>query len=354
MALTGADRAHLDRCLDLAERGRRTAAPNPVVGAVIVRDGRVIGEGWHARPGGIHAEAAALQDAGDAAGTTVYANLEPCSHHGRTPPCADALIEAGVARVVVAMIDPTDKVNGAGVARLRDAGIPVDLAGGEDERRARRANAGWLTLALRGRPHVTYKAALSADGRTAPASGERRWISSEESRALVHEMRAASGAVMVGSGTALADDPLLTARDCDPPAERQPLRVVLDRRGRLPAGAQLVRTASREAPVLLARAPGSGGVSAAPGLEVLECAGPAELLAELGRRRIAWVLLEGGATVATALLDAGLVDRVAVFEAPAELGPGPGLFTREVELPEAVEERRIGPDMLRIFEIQEP
>jgi diaminohydroxyphosphoribosylaminopyrimidine deaminase / 5-amino-6-(5-phosphoribosylamino)uracil reductase len=352
VALTGADRAYLDRCLELAGRGRRTAAPNPVVGAVIVRDGRVIGEGWHERPGGIHAEVAALRDAGDAAGGTVYVNLEPCSHYGSNPPCADALIAAGVARVVASMIDPTDKVNGAGIARLREAGIPVEVADGEDARRARRANAGWLSLALRGRPHVTYKAALSADGRTAGASGGPRWISSEASRALVHEMRASAGAVMVGSGTAIADDPLLTARDCDPPAERQPLRVVLDRRGRLPATSRLVRTASPEAPVLVARAPGARGVRA-PGVEVVESADPAELLAELGRRHIASVLLEGGATVATALLDAGLVDRVAVFEAPVKLGPGPGLFSREVALPEVAEERRIGPDMLRIFEIQE-
>ena len=353
MALTGADRAHLERCLELAERGRRTAAPNPVVGAVVVRYGRVVGEGWHERPGGDHAEVAALRDAGDAAGATVYVNLEPCSHHGRTPPCADALIEAGVARVVISMIDPTDKVNGAGVARLGEAGIPVEIAGGDAERRARRANAGWLTLALRGRPHVTYKAAVSADGRTAAAGAGPRWISSGESRALVHEMRAESGAVMIGSGTALADDPLLTARDCEPGAGRQPLRVVLDRRGRLPAASQLVRTASEEAPVLVVRAPGAGGI-AAPHVEVLECDGPEEALRELGRRRIAWVLLEGGATVATALLDAGLVDRVAVFEAPVELGPGPGLFSREVALPRVAEERRIGADMLRIFEIQEP
>jgi diaminohydroxyphosphoribosylaminopyrimidine deaminase/5-amino-6-(5-phosphoribosylamino)uracil reductase len=353
VALSGADRGYLDRCLDLAERGRRTAAPNPVVGAVIVRGGRVIGEGWHERPGGTHAEVAALRDAGDAAGATIYVNLEPCSHHGRTPPCADALIDAGVSRVVVSMIDPTDKVNGAGIARLRAAGVEVEVADGEEERRARRANAGWLTLALSGRPHVTYKAAVSADGRTASACDGPRWISSEESRALVHEMRAATGAVVIGSGTAIADDPLLTARDCDPPAERQPLRVVLDRRGRLPATSRLVQTASPDAPVLVVRAPGAGGVSA-PGVEVLVCADPVEAFAELGRRRIAWVLLEGGATVATALLDRNLVDRVAVFHAPVEIGPGPGLFARDVELPAAVEERRIGPDMLRIFEIQEP
>lgn len=353
MALTDADRAHLARCLELAERGRRTAAPNPVVGAVVVREGRVIGEGWHERPGGPHAEIVALRAAGDAAGATVYTNLEPCSHHGRTPPCADALIRAGVSRVVAAMFDPTDKVDGAGAARLRVAGVVVDIAGGDAERRARRANAGWLALSLLGRPHVTYKAAVSADGRTAAAGDGPRWISSDESRALVHEMRAQADAVMVGSGTAIADDPLLTARGTDPPAERQPLRVVLDRRGRLPASSRLVETASPDAPVLVVRAPGAGGVSA-PDVEVLTCADPVEAFAELGRRRIAWVLLEGGATVATALLDRGLVDRLAVFHAPIEIGPGPGLFARDVELPDAVEERRVGPDMLRIFEIQEP
>jgi diaminohydroxyphosphoribosylaminopyrimidine deaminase/5-amino-6-(5-phosphoribosylamino)uracil reductase len=166
-------------------------------------------------------------------------------------------------------------------------------------------------------------------------------------------MRAESGAVVVGSGTALADDPLLTARDCVPPAERQPLRVVLDRRGRLPASSRLVSTAAPDAPVLVVRAPGAGGVQA-PGVEVVAASDPAEALQELGRRRIAWVLLEGGATVATALLDAGLVDRVAVFQAPVEIGPGPGLFGHAVELPAPVEERRIGADMLRIIEIQEP
>jgi diaminohydroxyphosphoribosylaminopyrimidine deaminase/5-amino-6-(5-phosphoribosylamino)uracil reductase len=353
VALTDADRAQLARCLELAERGRRTAAPNPVVGAVVVRDGRVLGEGWHERPGGPHAEIVALRAAGDAAGATVYTNLEPCSHHGRTPPCADALIAARVSRVVAAMIDPTDKVDGAGAARMRDAGVVVDIAGGVSELAARRANAGWLALSLLSRPHVTYKAAVSANGRTAAAGGGPRWISSEESRALVHEMRAQAGAVVIGSGTAIADDPLLTARGCDPPAERQPLRVVLDRRGRLPATSRLVQTASPDAPLLVVRAPGTGGVLG-PDVEVLTCADPGEALAELGRRRIAWVLLEGGATVATALLDQGLVDRLAVFHAPIELGPGPGLFARDVALPAAVEERRVGPDMLRIFEIQEP
>jgi diaminohydroxyphosphoribosylaminopyrimidine deaminase/5-amino-6-(5-phosphoribosylamino)uracil reductase len=350
--IDAADRVHLERSFELAERGRRTAAPNPVVGAVVTRDGAVLGEGWHERPGGDHAEVAALRAAGDARGATVYVNLEPCSHHGRTPPCADALIAAGVVRVVTAMIDPTDKVNGAGVARLRAAGIEVEVAGGNIERAARRQNAWWLTLALLGRPHVTYKAAVSADGRTASVAGPR-WISSSASRARVHELRAAVGAVGVGIGTALADDPLLTARDVDPPAERQPVRVVFDRHARLPPESRLVASARPGTPVLMVCAPGAAPVDAA-GVEMLAASSLAEALVELGRRRISALLLEGGATLATAFLDAGLIDRMMVFTAPIELGDGPGLFTRPVELPEPAGSSKSGPDILTVTELREP
>ncbi len=349
--IDAADRRHLARCSELAERGRRTASPNPVVGAVIVRDGAVAGEGWHERPGGDHAEVAALRAAGDARGATVYVNLEPCSHHGRTPPCADALVAAGVGRVVTAMVDPTPKVNGAGIARLRAAGVAVDVAGGEIERAARRQNAWWLTLALRGRPHVTYKAAISADGRTAAPAGPR-WISSPQSRAAVHELRAQVGAVAAGIGTALADDPLLTARDVDPPAERQPLRVVFDREARLPPGSRLAAGAGPDAPVLVFAAPGATPVAAAH-VETLPAGSLAEALAELGRRRISALLLEGGATLATAFLDAGLIDRLMVYRAPIELGPGPGLFTRAVELPEPWITAASGPDILTVTEMRE-
>jgi diaminohydroxyphosphoribosylaminopyrimidine deaminase/5-amino-6-(5-phosphoribosylamino)uracil reductase len=349
--IDAADRRHLARCSELAERARRTAAPNPVVGAVVVRHGAVVGEGWHERPGGDHAEVVALRAAGDARGATAYVNLEPCSHHGRTPPCADALIAAGVGRVVTAMIDPTPKVNGAGVARLRDAGIAVDVAGGEIERAARRQNAWWLTLALLGRPHVTYKAALSVDGRTAAPAGPR-WISSPESRAQVHELRAQVGAVAVGIGTALADDPLLTARDVDPPAERQPLRIVFDRGGRLPAGSRLAASAAPDAPVLVFAAPGTEPVAAAH-VETLAVASPAEALAELGRRRISALLLEGGPTLATAFLDAGLIDRLMLYRAPVELGSGPGLFTCDVGLPEPWSTAPSGPDILTVTDLRE-
>jgi len=353
------DLLHLERCLELAERGARTAAPNPMVGCVIVLDGEVIAEGWHERPGSPHAERMALDAAVDATGATVYVSLEPCAHHGRTPPCADALVDARVARVVVAAGDPDPRTNGAGIARLQDAGIEAEIATGEIERLARLQNAAFRTLVVLGRPHVTYKAAASLDGRTATAGGESRWISSPESRRLVHEWRARSMAVAVGSGTALADDPSLTARDCDPPAERQPLRVVFDRRGRLPASSALVQSA-REMPVLVVTAPGGGAVLAEHGVEVLETASPAEALAELGRREVSSLLVEGGAGLAGALLADGLVDRLAVFTAPIVLGGGPGLVDgwAAAHLDQAVRAasvtaREVGPDTLLVAELRE-
>ena len=238
--MTGEDERLLERTLELAERGRRTASPNPVVGCVIVRDGQVLGEGWHVRPGERHAETNALLACAEGAeGATAYVSLEPCSHHGRQPPCADALIEAGIVRVVCAAGDPSRKVGGQGFARLRAAGVEVELAHGDLERRARRQNAAFRVHAVEGRPFVLLKLAASLDGRTATASGESRWISSPESRRLVHEWRASMDAVAVGSGTALADDPGLDARDVDGAVERQPLRVVFDRRGRLVASLKL-------------------------------------------------------------------------------------------------------------------
>jgi diaminohydroxyphosphoribosylaminopyrimidine deaminase/5-amino-6-(5-phosphoribosylamino)uracil reductase len=350
MALTESDARHLERCFELAERGRRTAAPNPVVGAVLVRDGQVLGEGWHERPGEAHAEVNALRAAGDARGATMYVSLEPCSHHGRTPPCADALIEAGVARVVAGMGDPTPKVGGDGFARLREAGVDVDVADGELELRARRMVAEWLTLSLAHRPLVTYKAAVSADGRTSRGDGRQVWISSPESRRMVHELRAQAGAVAVGIGTVLADDPLLTARDCDPP-ERQPLRIVFDRRGRLPADSQLARTSAPESPVLVVQAPGAP--LPPPGVEVLQVYGVGPALLNLGRRRISSLLLEGGPTIATGFLDAGLIDRLMVFASPDELGEGPGLFTGDLQLPAPWKALQVGVDMLTVTEIGE-
>jgi diaminohydroxyphosphoribosylaminopyrimidine deaminase/5-amino-6-(5-phosphoribosylamino)uracil reductase len=353
------DLRYLERCLELAELGARTAAPNPMVGCVLVRDGAVIGEGWHERPGSPHAEVTALAAAGDVSGATAYVSLEPCAHHGRTPPCSDALIAAGVARAVIAAIDPDPRTNGQGIERLRAAGVEVELAAGDIERRARHQNAGFRTLVRLGRPHVTYKAAVSVDGRVAHPGGEPRWISSPQSRALVHEWRARSGAVAVGIGTALADDPTLTARDCVPPAERQPLRLVFDRSARLPAESALVRSAD-EGPVAVVCRPGAPGIAAlaAAGVEAIEVSDAGQALAELGRRGVATMLLEGGPTLAAALRGEGLVDRLALFVAPLVVGAGPNalegwpamrLGEGELEL----SSRPVGPDTLLVADVHE-
>ncbi|MDX6549789.1 MAG: diaminohydroxyphosphoribosylaminopyrimidine deaminase [Gaiellales bacterium] len=355
------DLAHLQRCFELAELGARSAAPNPMVGCVVVRSGRVIGEGWHERPGLPHAEVLALRDAGDAAGATVYVSLEPCAHHGRTPPCADALVAADVARVVVAADDPDPRTNGAGIARMRAAGIEVDVAEDEIRRRARAQNAAFRTLTIAGRPHVTYKVAASLDGRTATAGGESRWISSPQSRGLVHEMRARSAAVAVGIGTALADDPLLTARDCDPPPERQPLRVVFDHDARLPLSSRLVGDVA-QAPVAVICRPATAGAAAlaAAGVQVIEASSAAEGLAELGRREISSLLVEGGARLAAGLLAEDVIDRLALFTAPLLLGDGPGIIDGwAAERLDAavrasrVEARTVGPDTLLVADLHE-
>ena len=359
--MDAADRALLDRCLELAERGARTAPPNPMVGCVLVRGGATIGEGWHERPGEPHAEINALRAAGDARGATAYVSLEPCAHHGRTPPCADALIEAGVTRVVVAAGDPDPRTNGQGLDRLRAAGIQVEVDTGDVARRARLQNAAFRTLVRFGRPHITYKAAVSLDGRTATASGESRWISSAESRRLVHEWRARSAAVGVGVGTAVADDPMLTARDCEPPVARQPVRVVFDPGARLPLDSALVRTAG-EVPLIVLAAPEAGGAEQlrAAGADVVEADDLVAGLAELGRRELSSLLVEGGAILAGALLAEDLVDRLALFVAPILLGDGPGVAEGwSAETLEgarragSLASRAVGPDTLLVAELHE-
>jgi diaminohydroxyphosphoribosylaminopyrimidine deaminase / 5-amino-6-(5-phosphoribosylamino)uracil reductase len=332
--LSPADERYLLRTLELAERGRRAAAPNPVVGSVLVRDGEVVGEGFHVRPGTDHAEIAALREAGERArGATAYVSLEPCAHTGRTPPCADALIAAGVVRVVAAAHDPYIEVNGRGFERLRAAGIEVDVADPASPigLTARRQNAGFRTAVTVGRPHVTYKAAVTLDGHSAARTGDARWISGAESRAFVHALRAAAGAVLVGIGTALADDPALTARDVDPPAERQPLRVVVDRRARLPLASQLVRTVE-QGPVLVLVAPDAPAdrrtALEAAGVETAAVERLVDGLRLLAARELQTVLCEGGATIAGALLADGLIDRLLLFVAPRILGDpaAPALF----------------------------
>jgi len=329
-----ADRILLQRALELAERGARTAAPNPRVGCVIARNGTVVAEGWHIAPGMAHAEAMALEVAQEGArDATVYVTLEPCAHHGRTPPCSDALIAAGVGRVVVLSNDPAPHASGKGLLQLADAGIPVDIADDDDPLAiaARRQNAGFRSAMTLGRPHVTYKAAQTLDGRTATRTGDSRWISGAEARARVHELRAEAGAVLVGSGTALTDDPELTARDCDPPAATQPLRVVWDRSARLGAASRLAQTID-QGPVLLLCAPGADGsrraAVAETGIEIVEVQDLHAGLALLHERGIQSVFCEGGAGLAGALLGADLLDRVIVVTAPKILGDpvAPGII----------------------------
>lgn len=330
------DRVFLARALELGARGLRTVAPNPPVGCVIARHDTTVAEGWHVRPGGPHAEVMALDVAQEGArDATVYLTLEPCAHHGRTPPCADALIAAGVDRVVVLSGDPAPHAAGAGPLRLVDAGIRVDLVDEDDPLAiaARRLAAGFRTTMVEGRSHVVYKAAQTLDGRTATRDGDSRWISGPEARARVHELRAQAGAVLVGSGTARADDPLLTARDCDPPAERQPLRVVWDRGARLDPGSRLA-TSSATGPVLVLCSPDADAQARtaleACGVETVAVDGLRAGLEELAAREIQSVLCEGGARLAGALVGAGLVDRLIAVVAPRILGDpeAPGLLGR--------------------------
>ncbi len=329
-AATEQDRLHLKRALELAEGGRGRVSPNPLVGAVLVDDGEVIGEGFHERYGGPHAEVAALDDCRgrgfDPAGATMYVTLEPCAHHGKQPPCAEAIVAAGVRRVVIASEDPSEKASGRGPGMLRDEGIEVAFAGGSEASAARLLNQPFRKHARTGLPHVLLKLAQSLDGRVATGSGESRWISGEASRELVHRWRGEADAIAVGIGTALADDPLLTDRREG--AERQPLRVVFDSSARLPLDSALLRSLDR-APLAIVTAPGTPRerVDALrhSGAEVIVVDGdPAararSALAELGRRGINSVLLEGGPRLAGSFLDAGEVDELRVFIAPLVLG----------------------------------
>ena len=313
--------SHYERALELAERGRGKTGDHPLVGAVVERDGEAVGEGWYEYDGVRHAEPIALEQAGDAArGATLYVTLEPCSHHGRTPPCADAVVAAGVARVVVGARDPNPVVDGRGIERLRAAGIEVELL---DDLAARRQNEAWRVWKSLGRPFVTYKAAVTLDGRvTVPG---RLWVSGEESRRLVHELRAASDAVAVGMGTVRADAPRLDARGVD--AVRQPRRLAFGR-GPLPEGSELeLRSGSLE-----------------------------EELRALAEEGVQSLLLEGGPTLATAFLAAGLVDKLLLFVAPVLGGEGPhalGDFSPPLELLHLRAEPS-GEDMLLEAYLREP
>jgi diaminohydroxyphosphoribosylaminopyrimidine deaminase / 5-amino-6-(5-phosphoribosylamino)uracil reductase len=323
----------LELALELAERGRGTTKPNPVVGAVLVRDGEVVGRGWHERAGGPHAEIVALDAAGEAArGATLYTTLEPCVHHGRTPPCVDALVAAGVSKVVAAVGDPNPQTDGKGFGGLRAAGVEVEIADGDASLRARRQNEAYRTWITTGRPFVTYKAAMTLDGRLAAAGGDAHWVSGEDSRRLVHELRAASDAVAVGMGTVREDEPSLTARDVS--AVSQPRRVAFGR-GPLPEGSELE---------LL-----SGGLE--------------EELARLGKEEVQSLLLEGGPTLAGAFLRADLVDKLVLFIAPKLVGgddapplfAGPGVRAlADAVAVTSLEVSRVGDDILVTGYIHEP
>ena len=313
--------------MELAERGRGRVSPNPLVGAVVVRDSAVIGEGFHAELGGLHAERVALEDCRrrgeDPAGATMYVTLEPCAHQGRQPPCVEAILEAGIGRVVIASDDPSEKATGRGPGILRDGGVDVLFAAGAEATAARRLNQPFRKHARTGLPLVVLKMAMSLDGRTETAPGDSPWISGEQSRELVHRWRAESDAIAVGIGTALADDPLLTARI---DGARQPLRVVFDRQARLPLDSQLLRTLD-QAPVLIVSAPDAPAdrVSALrdAGAEVLVATEIESALRELGRREVTSLFLEGGRTLAAAFLSAGQIDESRTFIAPVLLGRQP-------------------------------
>ena len=353
-AFTALDHQMMARALQLAELGRFTTKPNPMVGCVLVRDDQIVGEGWHQRAGEAHAEINALKDAGDAArGATAYVTLEPCAHTGRTGPCADALIDAGVVKVVAAMRDPFPEVAGQGFEKLRAAGIEV--AEGLMEAQARVLNRAFFSRVERGRPWLRVKLGVSLDGRTALANGDSKWITSAESREDVHRWRARCGALLTGAGTVLADDPHLTVRLQDEADFVAPIRVILDpglatvargnvRQGDVPTMYFHAPDAKAPRDIALQRHP----VPVARGMLDLK-----EVLAELGRREINEVQVETGATLAGAFMRSGLVDELLIYVAPVLLGDtarpmfdglGIAAMTDALKL-KLVDTREVGPDM---------
>ena len=320
------DARHMRHALTLAERALGTVAPNPAVGCVIVRDDMVVGRGWTQRGGRPHAEAVALRQAGDAAkGATAYVTLEPCAHLGQTPPCADALIEAGIARVVAAIEDPDPRVSGRGFAMLRESGIAVETDVLRDE--AAVSNAGFFSRIVKKRPLVTLKLAVSADGKIARAPGGEQWITGREARRFGHFLRARHDAILAGIETVLADDPELTCR-IPGLEDRSPLRVVLDSGLRLPTTSKLVQTAHKVPVVVFTTREGGDRLRAAH-VDIVRVAPDAQgrpdlgaVLGELASRGATRLLVEGGATVEEAFLVQGLADRLEIFRSPVVAGAG--------------------------------
>ena len=358
------DRRFMAMAMALAERGLGNVWPNPAVGCVLVKDERVVGRGWTQPGGRPHAESEAIERAGEAArGSTAYITLEPCAHHGRTPPCADLILAAGIARAVIAAVDPDPRVDGKGIARLRAAGVAVEVGCLEAE--ACRLNAGFFTRMRQRRPLVALKLATSADGKIATATGDSRWITGAAARAEGHRLRLRHDAILVGSGTALADDPMLTCRL--PGLEnRSPVRVVLDRRLRLDPDGRLARSAGSRPLWLFTRETGSSAALAVqargavlfPVVDGEPEAQLRDMLAILVDQGITRVLVEGGAAIATAFLRSGLVDRLHLFDAPLLIGADGQPATHSLavrRLGDArrwrrVEERLLGDDRLAVLE----
>ncbi len=360
----------MGRALELAARGSGLTSPNPVVGAVLVAAGRAVGEGFHARAGGAHAEAEALAQAGAAAarGATLYVTLEPCNHTGRTPPCMEAIRTAGVKRVVIAMRDPNPRVPGGGADALAGSGVEVALGCREAEAMA--LNRVFITAARRGRPHVTLKWAATLDGATADSKRASRWITGSEARLEAHRLRSRADAILVGIGTALADDPALDVR-LGSPWPREPFRVVVDSSARLPLRARLIGAGKPERAIVAvtdaADAERLGGLEAR-GVTVLRCKSHeghvdvSDLVTRLGALEVSGILVEGGGTLAWAFLEAGLVDRLVVFTAPMLLGgavaaravQGTGLPLPEAIRLEGVAVRPVGADWMTEADVVHP
>jgi diaminohydroxyphosphoribosylaminopyrimidine deaminase/5-amino-6-(5-phosphoribosylamino)uracil reductase len=368
---TDTDRRLLARAIELAEGGRGRVSPNPLVGAVVALGDQPVGEGFHHELGGPHAEVEAIQAATghDLSEATIYVSLEPCCHHGRTPPCTEAIRAAGINRVVIASDDPSEHASGRGLGILRDEGVEVVIADGELASQARLLNQPFRKHARTGRPWVLFKSAMSLDGKVATQGGDSKWISGEDSRALAHRWRAECDAVAVGIGTALSDDPQLTARIRG--VRRQPRRIVFDSLARLPVGSKLVRDARRvPLSVVVSRAANRAATDAleAHGADVIVATGenePARVrsaLDQLGSRGIGAILLEGGPHLAGTFLDAGEIDEMRLFLAPIVLGGKTARDPLEGKGPEAIADataaltlecERVGHDLLLSARIQE-
>lgn len=349
----------MQRALDLAARGAGQVAPNPLVGAVVVRDGNVVGEGWHEHFGGPHAEIMALNAAGAAAlGATLYVTLEPCQHHGKTPPCTNAVVEAGIARVVYAMPDP-NIVAAGGALVLRQNGVEIDA--GVCEGAAVELNAAFAFCARdTSRPFVTVKLAISIDGAIVDKSRARGWLTGDAARRAVHALRARCDAIAVGINTAIADDPALTVREGRPPRV-MPQRVIFDRKCRLPVTSTLVRTAREVAVIVVTdgRNPEAESMLRSLGVEVVIASNLGDALQLLRQQGVSHLLVEGGSGLASALMEAGFVDRLITFQAPVILGEGAlsafaALPSRAAETAPrltVVERRELGPDLMTTYAV---